>query len=138
MCHRRRRTKVARYKGKREGQAPPLQGFSGPPEGGRYGMGDWMRKYFGWLMAMGLLACANVAAGADSPLLLQQPTISKSEVVFVYGGYLWSAPREGGEARQLTTGGHETHPGTKRIPHFRRTENGLHSRGSMTGTPTCT
>src|SRR5258708_20560935 len=69
-----------------------------------------MLKSFGWLMAVGLLACANVAAGADSPLLLQQPTISKSEVVFVYGGYLWGAPREGGEARQLTTGGHETHP----------------------------
>jgi len=38
-----------------------------------------MLKSFGWLMAMGLLAWANVAAGADSPLLLQQPTISKSE-----------------------------------------------------------
>src|SRR5258707_1446111 len=69
-----------------------------------------IRNALGLLMAVGLLAWANVAAGADSPLLLQQPTISKSEVVFVYGGYLWSAPREGGEARQLTTGGHETHP----------------------------
>ena len=69
-----------------------------------------MRKCFGWLMTVGLLVSANLAAGADSPLLLQQPTISKSEVVFVYGGYLWSAPSEGGEARQLTTGGHETHP----------------------------
>ncbi|HEV8074320.1 MAG TPA: hypothetical protein VGP66_00640, partial [Candidatus Acidoferrum sp.] len=69
-----------------------------------------MRTCFGWLMAVGLLVCANLAAGADSPLLLQQPTISKSEVVFVYGGYLWSVAREGGEARQLTTGGHETHP----------------------------
>ncbi len=69
-----------------------------------------MRTCFGWVMAVGLLVCANLATGADSPLLLQQPTISKSEVVFVYGGYLWSVPREGGEARQLTTGGHETHP----------------------------
>ncbi len=69
-----------------------------------------MRRYFGWLVVVAFLAFANVAVGADSPLLLQQPTISKSEVVFVYGGYLWSAPREGGEARQLTTGGHETHP----------------------------
>ena len=34
--------------------------------------------------------------------------MSKTEIVFVYGGYLWSVPREGGEARQLTTGGHET------------------------------
>src|ERR1700675_1958899 len=81
--------------------------------GGDFSHGMWrdgMRKYFGWLMLVALLVCANLAEGADSPLLLQQPTISKSEVVFVYGGYLWSVPREGGEARQLTTGGHETHP----------------------------
>src|ERR1700688_3817229 len=69
-----------------------------------------MRKHRGWLVVVLLLVFAYVTAGADSPLLLQQPTISKSEVVFVYGGYLWSVPREGGEARQLTTGGHETNP----------------------------
>ena len=69
-----------------------------------------MRKYFRWLMVGVLLVSASLATGAESPLLLQQPTISKSEVVFVYGGYLWSVPREGGEARQLTTGGHESHP----------------------------
>jgi tricorn protease len=36
--------------------------------------------------------------------------MSKTQVVFAYGGYLWSVPRQGGEARQLTTGGHETGP----------------------------
>lgn len=59
-----------------------------------------------------LWAGAGVGEGraADAPLLLQQPTLSKSEIAFVYGGYLWSVPRDGGEARQLTTGGHESHP----------------------------
>ena len=45
----------------------------------------------------------GAAAGAS-------PTLSKTEIVFAYGGYLWSVPREGGDARQLTTGGHEAGP----------------------------
>ena len=56
------------------------------------------------------LLCAAAASAADGPLLVRQPTLSKTQVVFVYGGYLWSVPRDGGEARQLTTGGHEANP----------------------------
>src|SRR5271163_1277695 len=57
------------------------------------------------------LVLAGIARGAeDAPLLLRSPTLSRTAVVFVYGGYLWSVPREGGEARQLTTGGHEAVP----------------------------
>src|SRR5580658_5340944 len=57
------------------------------------------------------LTVAGTAYGApDAPLLLQSPTLSRTEVVFTYGGYLWSVPREGGDARQLTTGGHERNP----------------------------
>ena len=41
---------------------------------------------------------------------MHEPTLSRTQIVFVYGGYLWSMPREGGEARQLTTGGHEALP----------------------------
>ena len=48
--------------------------------------------------------------GDEAPLLLQGPTLSKTDIVFSYGGYLWSVPREGGAARQLTTGGHESAP----------------------------
>jgi tricorn protease len=63
------------------------------------------------LLLIVALLFARVSVAADeSPLLVHSPTLSKSQIVFVYGGYLWSAPREGGEARQLTTGGHETHP----------------------------
>ncbi len=53
---------------------------------------------------------SRIAAAEENPLLVQSPTMSKTQIVFVYGGYLWSVPREGGEARQLTTGGHESRP----------------------------
>ncbi len=36
--------------------------------------------------------------------------MNRTHIVFVYGGTLWSVPRDGGDARQLTTGGHETRP----------------------------
>jgi tricorn protease len=57
-----------------------------------------------------LAICGMAMAGEDAPLLATWPTMSKTEIVFLYGGYLWSVPRDGGEARQLTTGGHETNP----------------------------
>jgi tricorn protease len=57
-----------------------------------------------------VLALARVATAEDVPLLLREPTLSRSAIVFVYGGYLWAVPRSGGDARQLTTGGHESTP----------------------------
>ena len=46
-----------------------------------------------------------------SPLLLRKPALSKTQIVFSYAGDLWSVPREGGEAKRLTTGaGNETDP----------------------------
>ena len=57
-----------------------------------------------------LAICGMAMAAEDAPLLATWPTMSKTEIVFLYGGYLWSVPRDGGEARQLTTGGHETNP----------------------------
>jgi tricorn protease len=67
-----------------------------------------MRKRHGWLLGVVVMFAASVACGAEERTLLgQQPTLSKTTIVFTYGGYLWSVPREGGEARQLTTGGHE-------------------------------
>ena len=47
-----------------------------------------------------LLAFASVSGAAEeTPLLAHSPTVSKTQVVFAYGGYLWSVPREGGDAR---------------------------------------
>jgi tricorn protease len=63
------------------------------------------------VLLLALLVTTNRSfAAEESPLLVQGPTMSQTQIVFVYGGYLWSVPREGGEARQLTTGGHETGP----------------------------
>ena len=60
------------------------------------------------LVLLAFAGTANVAE--DGPLPLRSPTLSRTEVAFVYGGYSWSAPREGGEARRLTTEGHESKP----------------------------
>src|ERR1700730_14970148 len=67
---------------------------------------------FRLLMVVGLLLALSgySLAAEDTPLLVQAPTLSKTEIVFAYGGYLWSVPRDGGNARELTTGGHETGP----------------------------
>jgi len=50
-------------------------------------------------------------AQSNPPLLLQKPTLSKTQIAFVYAGDLWTVGREGGDARRLTAGaGIETNP----------------------------
>ncbi|MBS1857869.1 MAG: PD40 domain-containing protein, partial [Acidobacteria bacterium] len=64
-------------------------------------------------MRLVLVFCALTAIGAaaDEPLLLQKPTLSKSQIVFAYAGDLWSVSRDGGSAVRLTSGtGTETDP----------------------------
>ncbi len=63
-------------------------------------------------LAAGLLAAsAPVAAAEPTRLLLQKPTVSRTDVVFSFAGDLWTVGREGGDARRLTTGvGRETDP----------------------------
>jgi tricorn protease len=51
-----------------------------------------------------LAVCAAAASFAQEATLYQRPTLNKTHVVFVYGGDLWSVPREGGDAVRLTTG----------------------------------
>ena len=60
-------------------------------------------------------AFAVSVAGADAQTtgrqLLQQPALSRTHIVFVHGGDLWSVPREGGAGHRLTSGpGAETSP----------------------------
>jgi tricorn protease len=57
-------------------------------------------------------AIADVGfAQTEKPLLLQKPTLSRTQIAFSYAGDLWIVNREGGEARRLTTGsGVETDP----------------------------
>jgi len=62
-----------------------------------------MSRPAAWLVAA--LAPVCFAAGTpNSHLLAQNPTLSRSHIVFAYAGDLWSVPREGGDARRLTTG----------------------------------
>jgi tricorn protease len=71
-----------------------------------------MRKLL-WSALFVLLAAflEPVAAQSDPPLLLRYPTISKTQLVFNYGGDLWIVNRDGGDARRLTAGvGDETYP----------------------------
>jgi tricorn protease len=67
------------------------------------------------LLCLLLVFAATSAARAQGakPLLLRRPTVSRTQVAFVYGGDLWVVPREGGEARRLTAGA-----GAETSPHF--------------------
>jgi tricorn protease len=52
-----------------------------------------------------LSATVPAAFGADAALhLLQKPAMNKTEIVFSYGGDLWSVSRQGGVATRLTAG----------------------------------
>jgi tricorn protease len=56
-----------------------------------------------WLAATLTLASCCVAHAADR-LLLRHPAMSKTQIVFEYGGELWSVPRTGGAAHVLASG----------------------------------
>jgi tricorn protease len=59
-------------------------------------------------------ASASIAQTQDAkPLLLRQPTLSNTDIAFMYGNDLWKVSRQGGSAVRLTAG-----PGIKRGPHF--------------------
>ncbi len=63
------------------------------------------------LLVGAVLALGALHAAPTESLLLQKPTLSKTQIAFVYAGDLWIVPREGGEARRLTAGaGVETNP----------------------------
>ncbi len=43
----------------------------------------------------------GVAASSETPLLLQSPSLSRTEITFTYAGSVWIVSREGGDARRL-------------------------------------
>jgi len=55
----------------------------------------------------------HAGPAAAETLLLREPDVSARGVVFVYGGDLWLAPRDGGDARRLTS-----FPGAESYPRF--------------------
>src|SRR6266403_5501583 len=66
------------------------------------------------LISFSLIVLLGAAAAfASGPLLMQKPTLSRTHIAFAYAGDLWLVPRDGGEARLLTSGN-----GTKSDPVF--------------------
>jgi tricorn protease len=69
-----------------------------------------------WLPAAGLAVFALTIPAAISsaepapPLLLRDPTISKTQIAFTYSGSIWTANRDGSGLHRITTGGHESKP----------------------------
>jgi tricorn protease len=61
-------------------------------------------------LAIVFMLGGRLMAAEHPPLLARSPTLSSTQIVFSYGGYLWSVPRDGGDARQITTAGHEERP----------------------------
>ena len=58
-----------------------------------------------------LAAFVSSFAQTSQTTLFRQPTVSRTDIVFSYGGDLWIVTRAGGDARRLTTGiGIETNP----------------------------
>src|SRR5579884_2482833 len=65
------------------------------------------------LTALLILGLPLVAANTGTPRLhlLHSPAMNQNEIVFEYAGNLWTVPKTGGRAAQLTTGvGIETEP----------------------------
>jgi tricorn protease len=62
------------------------------------------------ILLLAFLVGSSQAYGQNHQLL-QKPTVSRTQIVFVYAGDLWTVGREGGQASRLTTGvGIETDP----------------------------
>ena len=54
-------------------------------------------------LSLVLILCSHLTLVAQGTRLLQQPDISKDQIVFVYGADLWFASIQGGEAKRLTS-----------------------------------
>ncbi len=66
----------------------------------------------------------------NPPLLLRKPAVSKTQIVFNYGGNLWIVGRDGSDARRLTSG-----PGTETTPAFSPDGNWVAFTGEYDGNP---
>jgi tricorn protease len=62
------------------------------------------------VVLLSLLALSVSFGQGEETLLLRHPSVSRTQVVFSYADNLWIASRDGGDARRLTSGGHESNP----------------------------
>ena len=56
------------------------------------------------VLLLGLVAGGVSGSSRETPHLLRWPTVSQTQIAFSYAGDLWIVPREGGDARRLTSG----------------------------------
>lgn len=67
-----------------------------------------MRKAAVYRLIPAIAICLGVAVltlgATEGPLLLQTPTVSRTQIAFAYGGDIWIVSRQGGEAHRLVTG----------------------------------
>ena len=61
-----------------------------------------MLKRLATLLA--LMCMSTLAAAQMNRVLLRHPAMSRTQIVFEYGGEIWSVPRSGGEAHVLASG----------------------------------
>lgn len=71
-----------------------------------------LQKYFSFCLIL-LLSQAYGPAHAQGTRLLRQPAISATQIAFEYGGDIWVTPKNGGEARRITST-----PASEENPHF--------------------
>ena len=70
-----------------------------------------MKKIFLTLSLLLIFSFAVFAQNSDKPMLFRQPTMNKTDIVFVFAGDLWKVSRGGGNAERLTSGtGNESGP----------------------------
>ena len=63
-----------------------------------------MKHAIGVTLCVLALSVPIASAETTTPLLAQQPALSATDIAFAFAGDLWTVPRQGGEARRLTTG----------------------------------
>jgi tricorn protease len=70
----------------------------------------WLHRLLAALVLLAAGAPVVLQAQAQKPLLLRNPSLSKTQIAFSYAGSIWIAGRDGGNVRRLTSGGHEGTP----------------------------
>ncbi|HEV2434440.1 MAG TPA: PDZ domain-containing protein [Verrucomicrobiae bacterium] len=60
------------------------------------------RNWIAFLLVAALAGSSS--AKPVEPLLLQSPTLSRTQIAFAYGGEIWIVSRDGGDAHRLVTG----------------------------------
>jgi tricorn protease len=75
-----------------------------------------------------LLTAAACLAAAESPVLVREPTVNRTHIVFSYAGDLWSVLRSGGDATRLTSGA-----GVENAPQFSPDGNTIAFTGEYDG-----